>query len=648
MKRPSKPSGRSSRNSDRDKPAKGRSRATNSRSGRKDDFEGKSESRGRRSYGDNPDERPAPRGRASRDSERGGDRKSPRSKPTGNRTTERFSDKPAKRFENDFKKSDRGGRTSDSRREARDSGRDSERGRRTFTSDRRNTSDKDINERGPKRSYDSDRPKRYERGSDERPKRSYDSDSRKRNDREGDDKPRRSYDRGGEDKTRRSYDRGGDDKPRRSYDSDSRKRNDREGEEYSRPKRSYGSDDRRSGKSDDIRSDRRRDFSEEKPARSRRSDGDKETRGRYESSDLKRDSRRKTRDEEWSGSDKRSSDRTDRDDRRESKSARGTRSGEERHGRSWNESRSRNNEYNRPASDSNWDSFDKGGRNPSGYKPGKKYAEAPSRRPRVRYEEGELPPLQKEIRLNRFISMAGICSRREADELIEAGVISVNGEVITEMGFKVKPGDDVRYNGERIRNEKPVYVLLNKPKDYITTAEDPEGRKTVMELIAGACDERVYPVGRLDRNTTGLLLFTNDGDLARFLTHPSSRVKKIYAVELDKNFKVADMQKVREGLVLEDGKTEVDEIDYDEDGIDKKKVGIEIHSGKNRIVRRIFEHLGYEVKKLDRVIFAGLTKKDLPRGRWRLLTEAEINLLKVSTGAGKKKVKKPTKQEQDR
>jgi 23S rRNA pseudouridine2605 synthase len=241
--------------------------------------------------------------------------------------------------------------------------------------------------------------------------------------------------------------------------------------------------------------------------------------------------------------------------------------------------------------------------------------------------------------------MAGICSRREADGLILAGVISVNGEVATELGMKVKPGDDVRYNGERIRNEKPVYLLLNKPKDYITTADDPEGRKTVMELVANACDERIYPIGRLDRNTTGLLMFTNDGDLARFLTHPSSKVKKIYGVELDKNFKVADMQKVREGLTLEDGKIEVDQIDYDEDGLDKKKVGIEIHSGKNRIVRRIFEHLGYEVKKLDRVIFAGLTKKDLPRGRWRFLTEAEVNMLKVTTGAGKKRVKKAPKVE---
>ncbi len=233
--------------------------------------------------------------------------------------------------------------------------------------------------------------------------------------------------------------------------------------------------------------------------------------------------------------------------------------------------------------------------------------------------------------------MAGIGSRREADDLITAGLISVNGKLVTELGTKVKPGDDVRYNGERIRNEKHVYLLLNKPKDYITTVDDPNDRKTVMELIAGACPERIYPVGRLDRNTTGLLLFTNDGDLAKYLTHPGSRVKKIYHAELDKNVKVADLRKLTEGVELEDGISSVDAVDYDGDGADKKKVGLELHSGKNRVVRRLFEALGYEVKKLDRVSFAGLTKKDLPRGRWRILDEREIGFLKMM-GTGKKKV----------
>jgi 23S rRNA pseudouridine2605 synthase len=233
------------------------------------------------------------------------------------------------------------------------------------------------------------------------------------------------------------------------------------------------------------------------------------------------------------------------------------------------------------------------------------------------------------IRLNRYISMAGICSRREADEMILAGVVSVNGEVITELGTKVQAGDEIRYNGEKVRNEELKYVLLNKPKDYITTMEDPEARKTVMELIASACKERVYPVGRLDRNTTGLLLFTNDGDLAKVLTHPSSMVRKIYHVELNKNLKIGDMKLIAEGIELEDGFMQVDEIAFDGDGSDKKMIGLQIHSGKNRIVRRIFEHLGYEVIKLDRVMFAGLTKKDLPRGRYRLLSETEVGMLKM-------------------
>ncbi|MFM9056036.1 MAG: pseudouridine synthase, partial [Bacteroidota bacterium] len=257
-------------------------------------------------------------------------------------------------------------------------------------------------------------------------------------------------------------------------------------------------------------------------------------------------------------------------------------------------------------------------------------------RPQRKRNASQGDPLSGEIRLNRFLAMSGIGSRRETDELITAGLVTVNGKLVTELGTKVMPGDDVRYNGERIRNEKLVYILLNKPKDYITTAEDPEARKTVMELIDGACKERVYPVGRLDRNTTGLLLFTNDGDLAKYLTHPSSRVKKIYHVEVDKNVKVADMRRLTEGVELEDGISSVDDVSFEGDGKDKKSVGVELHSGKNRVVRRLFEALGYEVKKLDRVAFAGLTKKDLPRGRWRKLEEKEIGFLKMM-GTGKKK-----------
>jgi 23S rRNA pseudouridine2605 synthase len=240
------------------------------------------------------------------------------------------------------------------------------------------------------------------------------------------------------------------------------------------------------------------------------------------------------------------------------------------------------------------------------------------------------PSSEEGIRLNKYIANAGICSRREADELIGAGVISVNGEVITEMGYKVQPEDIVKYNNETLKSERLVYILLNKPKDFITTTDDPEDRKTVMSLIAKAGKERVYPVGRLDRNTTGVLLFTNDGDLAKKLTHPSFEVHKVYQVELDRAVKGTDMETIREGVRLDDGTIKADEIVYT--NADKDVVGLELHSGKNRIVRRIFEQLGYEVKKLDRVVFAGLTKKDLPRGRWRFLTEMEIANLKMMTG----------------
>lgn len=232
------------------------------------------------------------------------------------------------------------------------------------------------------------------------------------------------------------------------------------------------------------------------------------------------------------------------------------------------------------------------------------------------------------IRLNRYISNSGICSRRKADELITAGVISVNGEVVTELGTKVDPAkDEIRYNNERLKREKMVYVLLNKPKDYITTTDDPQERRTVMHLIAKATKERIYPVGRLDRNTTGLLLMTNDGNLADKLSHPKNNVTKIYQIELNKNLTQGDFNKIEFGLELEDGFIKPDDLSYVQ-GASKREVGIQIHSGKNRIVRRIFESLGYEVVKLDRVVYANLTKKDLPRGRWRYLEERELVQLK--------------------
>lgn len=233
------------------------------------------------------------------------------------------------------------------------------------------------------------------------------------------------------------------------------------------------------------------------------------------------------------------------------------------------------------------------------------------------------------VRLNKYIAAAGICSRREADQLISAGLITVNGKSVTELGSKVNPGDEVKYNGERIRTERKVYLVLNKPKDYVTTTDDPKERKTVMLLIKDACSERVYPVGRLDRNTTGVLLFTNDGELAKKMTHPSSNKKKIYHVFLNKAISAGDMKKLAEGVTLEDGFIQPDALSY-ASSENKREVGLEIHSGKNRIVRRMFEALGYRVDKLDRVYFGGLTKKNLPRGKWRLLTDKEVNMLKMN------------------
>lgn len=233
------------------------------------------------------------------------------------------------------------------------------------------------------------------------------------------------------------------------------------------------------------------------------------------------------------------------------------------------------------------------------------------------------------VRLNKYIANAGVCSRRDADVLIQSGNVTINGEIVTEMGVKVYPGDMVNYDGKVLRNERKVYVLLNKPKDYITTSDDPQKRRTVLSLISGACKERIYPVGRLDRMTTGVLLFTNDGDLVKKLTHPKHGVRKIYHVVLDKNFTKPDMVKVIEGVELEDGLVDVDKISYAGDASDKKELGVELHSGKNRIVRRLFENLGYNVVKLDRVSFAGLTKKNLQKGQWRFLTPKEISFLKM-------------------
>ena len=258
-----------------------------------------------------------------------------------------------------------------------------------------------------------------------------------------------------------------------------------------------------------------------------------------------------------------------------------------------------------------------------GYDPNAKY----SLKKRIEYKETHVDP-NEPIRLNKYLANAGVCSRREADDFIQAGVVTVNGQIVTELGTKVLRGDEVKFHDQPVTLEKKVYVLLNKPKDYVTTSDDPQQRKTVMDLVKDACPERIYPVGRLDRNTTGVLLLTNDGEMASKLTHPKFLKKKVYHVYLDKNVTMHDMQQIASGIELEDGEIHADAIEYADDH-DKSQVGIEIHSGKNRIVRRIFESLGYRVTKLDRVQFAGLTKKNLRRGDWRFLTEQEVDMLRM-------------------
>ena len=259
------------------------------------------------------------------------------------------------------------------------------------------------------------------------------------------------------------------------------------------------------------------------------------------------------------------------------------------------------------------------------YNPNAKY----SMKKQIEYKDILTDP-NEPIRLNKFLANAGICSRREADEFITAGVVSVNGVVVTELGTKIKRTDEVKFHDQPVSVERKVYVLLNKPKDCVTTSDDPQERKTVMDFVKGACKERIYPVGRLDRNTTGVLLLTNDGDLASKLTHPKYLKKKIYHVYCDKNVTKADLDQIVQGITLDDGEIHADAISYASD-TDKSQVGIEIHSGKNRIVRRIFESLGYRVIKLDRVYFAGLTKKGLRRGDWRYLTEQEVNMLRMGS-----------------
>ena len=279
----------------------------------------------------------------------------------------------------------------------------------------------------------------------------------------------------------------------------------------------------------------------------------------------------------------------------------------------------------RPGGYGNKESYSRPVRRSADYDPNAKY----SKKKQIEYKEQFVDP-NEPIRLNKFLANAGVCSRREADEFITAGVVSVNGEVVTELGTKIKRADEVKFHDQPVSIERKIYVLLNKPKDTVTTSDDPQARRTVMDLVKDACNERIYPVGRLDRNTTGVLLLTNDGDLASKLTHPKYLKKKIYHVHLDKNLTRADMDQIATGIQLDDGEIHADAISYTDEE-KKNDIGIEIHSGKNRVVRRIFESLGYKVVKLDRVFFAGLTKKGLRRGEWRYLTEPEVNFLRMGS-----------------
>jgi 23S rRNA pseudouridine2605 synthase len=436
--------------------------------------------------------------------------------------------------------------------------------------------DRKFGDRPRRRFDDDDRPRRRF-DDDDRPRRRFDDDDRPRR-RFDDDKPRRRFD--DDDRPRRKFD---DDRPRRRFDDDDR------------PRRRFDDDDRPRRRFDDDRPRRR--FDDDDRPRSRRFDDDRPRR-RFDDDDRPR--RR--------FDDDRPRRRFDDDDRPRSR-----RFDDDKPRRRFDDDRRGDRRYDD--------------------RPRRRFDDEEPRRGRKGYVREKDPMYDRpaatgEIRLNKYLADCGICSRREADDLIKAGCVMVNDEVITTMGYKVKTDDKVVYGGQTLNREKLRYLLLNKPKGYITTSDDPYERETVMQLIKGACNERLFPVGRLDKNTTGLLLFTNDGDLAKKLTHPSSEVPKLYQVTLDKALTKNDMLRIAEGIELDDGPISADAIAYVEGEESKKVIGIELHSGRNRIVRRIFEHLGYEVEKLDRVMFAGLDKYRLPRGEWRFLTDLEVVNLK--------------------
>ncbi len=419
-------------------------------------------------------------------------------------------------------------------------------------------------------------------------------------------------------------------KPEEKKRNNSRGYSDNERED-TRPKRTF---ERREG--DDTRPKRtfeRREGNDTRPKRTfDRRDGDdtrpKRTFERREGDDT-RPKRTFDRREGDDTRPKRTFDRRDGDDTRPKRTF-DRRDGDDTHPKRIFERREGDDTRPKRAFDKKEGGYDKKSSKP--YNKDKKYQSSDKSFTKKRASTSSRPSTPNDdglIRLNKYLSNSGIASRREADELILAGAVMVNGVVVSELGTKISPNDKVQYGGDTIRKEKLRYVLLNKPKGYITTTDDPFDRNTVMTLVSEACKERIYPVGRLDRNTSGLLLFTNDGELAKKLTHPSHKVKKVYHVELDKALTKADMLKIAEGVELDDGIAFVDEIQYAEEGKSKREIGVELHSGRNRIVRRIFEAMGYEVVKLDRVVFAGLTKKDLPRAHWRLLTEKEVNFLQM-------------------
>lgn len=492
----------------------------------------------------------------------------------------------------------------------------------------------DSDERGDKRSGGSEKRERsfktskkeeghyrpFERNSD-RPKKKFDDKgpARKRSSSEKGSGDRKRFDKGG-DRPKKRFD---DERPRKKFSDDKGSGPKRFDHDDDRPKKRFDRDDDRPKKRFDDEGPRKK-YSSEKGSDDRKHFDKDSDRPKKRFSD-EEGSHKKTRSFDKKSESPRSFDRdNDRpkrrfgDDEDSHKKTRSFDSSDDRPKRRFSDDESshkKTRSFDKKTESSR--SFDRDDR------PKKRFGDK-------KHGSSKAAP-EKEFdgltRLNKYLSNAGICSRREADELIKAGAVKVNGVVITEMGFKVKSTDVINYGGETLRNERKVYILLNKPKDYITTTDDPQERHTVMELIQGACKERVYPVGRLDRNTLGLLLFTNDGEMATKLMHPKFNVRKVYQVTLSHNIKPDDFKQLEEGVELEDGFIKPDEVSFITES--KKEIGIEIHSGKNRIVRRIFEHLGYEVVKLDRVVYAGLTKKDLPRGKWRMLSPKEVSFLKM-------------------